>query len=39
LYTTETYEGKRIQRFIYKGLGATNGVPPLFQTEDPRARK
>jgi len=39
LYTTETYEGKRIQRFIYKGLGAANGVPTLFQTEDPRARK
>jgi hypothetical protein len=22
LYTTETYEGKRVQRFLYKGLGA-----------------
>lgn len=22
LYTTETYEGKRIQKFIYKGIGA-----------------
>ncbi len=22
LYTTETYEGKRVQRFMYKGLGA-----------------
>jgi DNA-binding beta-propeller fold protein YncE len=22
LYTTETYEGKRIQRFVYKGMGA-----------------
>ena len=21
LYTTETYEGKRIQRFLYKGIG------------------
>jgi hypothetical protein len=21
LYTTETYEGKRVQRFMYKGLG------------------
>ena len=21
LYTTETYEGKRIQKFVYKGLG------------------
>jgi DNA-binding beta-propeller fold protein YncE len=22
LYTTETYEGKRLQRFVYKGIGA-----------------
>ena len=22
LYTTETYEGKRVQRFVYKGIGA-----------------
>jgi hypothetical protein len=21
LYTTETYEGKRVQKFIYKGIG------------------
>jgi hypothetical protein len=21
LYTTETYEGKRVQRFVYKGMG------------------
>ena len=21
LYTTETYEGKRVQRFVYKGIG------------------
>ena len=21
LYTTETYEGKRIQKFVYKGIG------------------
>jgi hypothetical protein len=21
LYTTETYEGKRVQRFIYRGVG------------------
>ena len=31
LYTTETYEGKRVQRFMYKGIGATargyQGVP------------
>jgi hypothetical protein len=22
LYTTETYTGKRLQKFVYKGLGA-----------------
>ena len=22
LYTTETYEGKRLQKFVYKGIGA-----------------
>ena len=22
MYTTETYEGKRVQRFVYKGIGA-----------------
>jgi DNA-binding beta-propeller fold protein YncE len=27
LYTTETYEGKRIQRFVYKGVGAVNAGP------------
>ncbi len=31
VYTTETYEGKRVQRFIYKGIGAVargyQGVP------------
>ena len=30
LYTTETYEGKRVQRFVYKGIGAAapeQGVP------------
>ncbi|HYZ63097.1 MAG TPA: hypothetical protein VE650_11640 [Acetobacteraceae bacterium] len=31
LYTTETYEGKRVQRFIYKGIGPVTrrdqGVP------------
>lgn len=21
IYTTETYEGKRLQRFVYKGIG------------------
>ena len=21
LYTTETYEGKRVQKFVYKGIG------------------
>jgi hypothetical protein len=39
LYATETYEGKRVQRFVYKGLGPGNGVPTLFKTEDPKARK
>jgi hypothetical protein len=30
LYTTETYEGKRVQKFVYRGLGAVErvqGVP------------
>jgi hypothetical protein len=30
IYTTETYEGKRLQRFVYKGIGpvpAQQGVP------------
>jgi hypothetical protein len=31
LYTVETYEGRRLQRFLYKGLGPVNsrqqGVP------------
>jgi hypothetical protein len=30
LYTTETYEGKRVQKFVYKGLGQvkpSQGVP------------
>jgi hypothetical protein len=22
IYTTETYEGKRVQRFMYKGIGS-----------------
>ena len=22
IYTTETYEGKRLQKFVYKGIGA-----------------
>jgi sugar lactone lactonase YvrE len=29
IYTTETYEGKRVQRFVYKGIGTvseTQGV-------------
>ena len=39
LFTTETYEGKRVQRFVYKGLGPANGEPTLFQTNDPRARR
>jgi hypothetical protein len=24
IFTTETYEGKRIQRFVYRGLGAVS---------------
>jgi hypothetical protein len=24
LYTTETYEGKRLQKFVYKGMAAVN---------------
>ena len=28
LYTTETYEGKRLQKFVYKGLGS---VPRGYQ--------
>ena len=31
LYTTETYEGKRLQKFVYKGVGSVprgyQGVP------------
>lgn len=27
LYTTETWEGKRIQEFVYKGLGAVSAGP------------
>jgi DNA-binding beta-propeller fold protein YncE len=27
LYTGETYEGKRLQKFIFKGLGAAGGRP------------
>jgi DNA-binding beta-propeller fold protein YncE len=26
LYTTETYEGKRVQKFVYKGMGAVPAV-------------
>jgi len=25
LYTTETYEGKRVQKFVYKGVGTVAG--------------
>jgi hypothetical protein len=25
IYTTETYRGQRVQKFIYKGLGPVNG--------------
>jgi hypothetical protein len=31
IYTTETYEGKRLQKFVYKGIGTVaageQGVP------------
>ena len=27
LYTTETYEGKRVQRFVYKGMGTVAAGP------------
>jgi len=27
IYTTETYEGKRLQKFVYKGLGPVPGEP------------
>jgi hypothetical protein len=31
IYTTETYEGKRVQRFVFKGIGqvpaGSQGVP------------
>jgi hypothetical protein len=30
IYTTETYEGKRLQKFVFKGIGrvpANQGVP------------
>lgn len=39
IYITETYEGKRIQRFLYKGLGPANGEPVLYKNMDPRARR
>lgn len=29
IFITETYEGKRVQKFIYKGMGPTNGEPLL----------
>ena len=27
LFITETYEGKRVQKFVYTGLGAAPAVP------------
>ena len=33
LYTTETYEGKRVQKFVFKGMGR---VPPAQGTPWPR---
>jgi DNA-binding beta-propeller fold protein YncE len=32
LYTVETYEGKRVQKFIYKGLGAPPKAAVLWPT-------
>jgi len=32
LYTTETYEGKRVQKFVYKGIGA---VRPRETSQSP----
>jgi DNA-binding beta-propeller fold protein YncE len=29
VYITETYEGKRVQKFVYRGLGPANGAPTL----------
>jgi hypothetical protein len=29
VFITETYEGKRVQKFVYKGLGPANGSPSL----------
>jgi DNA-binding beta-propeller fold protein YncE len=36
LYTTETYEGKRIQRFVYKGLGAVTPNQGVVWPPSPR---
>src|SRR5258707_3163387 len=30
LYTTETYEGKRVQKFVYKGIGPVTASPGGF---------
>jgi len=30
LYTTETYEGKRVQKFIYKGVGTPTNKAVLW---------
>ncbi len=35
IYTTETYEGKRLQRFVYKGVGA---VAPAQGVVWPRSK-
>ena len=32
IYTVETYEGKRVQKFIYKGMGAPAKSPVLWPT-------
>jgi hypothetical protein len=35
IYTTETYKGKRLQKFVYKGMGT---VPKEQGVVWPRAR-
>ena len=36
IYTTETYEGKRLQKFVYKGMGE---VPSSQGTVWPKLKK
>ena len=34
LYTTETYRGQRLQKFVYKGLGAGDQAEPGHRLAD-----